>query len=292
MTHHHAQPAMHPLCCPLSSARLAAMAAALSVPDGGFTVDPDTSTDARTGYAVSIYPACERVYLRRVTADDLADYLTLTPAFFALMRPGRVFGGWRDPDTGRIHLDVSAVLPTVDAAFDLGRRAGQLAVFDLAAGHSIPIPAHTSDGETSRDTAGHPVSPAIPERDSVSRPVSPVSAPVPLPVSPTDPEVTTPPDHDTPADAAKEIPAMPASTPRPHHTTNNDTDADNGAADTGGVVLPFRRPSTRDHTWTIEGIDTEPLTAQQHDQAVTALAALIGQWQNRRDSSGSNEKAA
>jgi hypothetical protein len=174
----------------------------------------------------------------------------------------------------------------VNAAFALGRRAGQRAVFDLAAGHSLPIPAHT----TERDGAGHPVSPATSDRDRESRPVSPVSAPVPLPVSPTDPEVTTRP-HPAPAvsaDAAKETPAMPASTPRHPHDSNADTTD----TDTGGVVLPFRRPSTRDHTWTVEHIDTEPLTPQQHDQAVTALAALIGQWQNRRDSSGSNEKAA
>ncbi|WP_116042972.1 hypothetical protein [Amycolatopsis palatopharyngis] len=84
---------------------------------------------------------------------------------------------------------------------------------------------------------------------------------------------------------------MPASTPRPPRNTNAQAhaEADN---DPGGVVLPFRRPSTRDHTWTVESIDTEPLTAQQYDDAVTALAALIGQWKTRHDTNGNNEKAA
>lgn len=82
---------------------------------------------------------------------------------------------------------------------------------------------------------------------------------------------------------------MPASTPRPPRNTNTNAKAD---SDSGGVVLPFRRPSTRDRVWTVESIDTEPLTTQQYDDAVTALAALIGQWKTRRDTSGSNEKAA
>lgn len=82
---------------------------------------------------------------------------------------------------------------------------------------------------------------------------------------------------------------MPPATPRLPRNTNAHAEAD---SDPGGVVLPFRRPSTRDRLWTVEDIDTEPMTAQHYDQAVAALAALIGQWKNRRDASGSNEKAA
>ncbi|WIY01828.1 hypothetical protein QRX60_48815 [Amycolatopsis mongoliensis] len=84
---------------------------------------------------------------------------------------------------------------------------------------------------------------------------------------------------------------MPPATPRPPRNTNDPAHAE-ADSDPGGVVLPFRRPSTRDRLWTVEDIDTEPMTAQHYDQAVTALAALIGQWKNRRDTSGSNEKAA
>ncbi|MFF0144437.1 hypothetical protein ATK36_3386 [Amycolatopsis sulphurea] len=89
---------------------------------------------------------------------------------------------------------------------------------------------------------------------------------------------------------------MPAATPRPprntHAHTEAATDTDDAGNDPGGVVLPFRRPSTRDQVWTVEAVDTEPMTAQQYDHAVTALAALIGAWKDRRDTSGSTEKAA
>jgi hypothetical protein len=102
--------------------------------------------------------------------------------------------------------------------------------------------------------------------------------------------VTTPPHHTPtlPADAAKETPAVPASTPRQPHNANADTTD----ADTGGVVLPFRRPSTRDQMWTVESIDTEPMTAQHYDQAVSTLAVLIGQWKDRRNTDDGDEKAA
>ncbi|WP_410671282.1 hypothetical protein [Amycolatopsis sp. cmx-4-68] len=88
---------------------------------------------------------------------------------------------------------------------------------------------------------------------------------------------------------------MPAATPRPPRNTNDPAHPEAGNdpdGELGGVVLPFRRPSTRDRVWTVEDADTEPLTAQQYDQAVTALAVLIGQWKDRRDTSGSTEKAA
>jgi hypothetical protein len=65
--------------------------------------------------------------------------------------------------------------------------------------------------------------------------------------------------------------------------------------DDDATVLPFRRPtrsSTQD-TWRVERIDTEPITAQQYDQAVTTLAALIAQWNNNHGNTDeTGEKAA
>ncbi|WP_235926359.1 hypothetical protein [Actinokineospora pegani] len=121
----------------LPVALLAALAGALSVPDGGFTVDPATGAAVTGGYAVSVDPYCEHIFDQPVTAEDLAAYLVT--AHRALRLPRRVLGGWRDPDSGRVHLDVSVVVPTLAEALELGRSAGQLAVFDLAAGKSIPI---------------------------------------------------------------------------------------------------------------------------------------------------------
>ncbi len=117
-------------------AKLAAMAGALSVPDGGFSVDPRTGADVGQGYAVSVHPECERVFAGQVTADDLFVYLVEMADTVSL--PGRVWGGWRDPETGKAYLDVSAVTDSRSAALDLARAHHQLAVFDFAACASIP----------------------------------------------------------------------------------------------------------------------------------------------------------
>src|SRR6266567_8810123 len=86
-------------------AKLAAMADALSVPDGGFSVDPRTGADVTHGYAVSVHPECGRVFLGDVTADDLFVYLVEMADTVSL--PGRVWGGWRDPATDQAYLAVS-----------------------------------------------------------------------------------------------------------------------------------------------------------------------------------------
>jgi len=70
----------------------------------------------------------------------------------------------------------------------------------------------------------------------------------------------------------------------PQHTpdhADHDHEQERGGDD--AVVLPFRttRSSTQD-TWCVERIDTEPMTTQQYDLAVTTLATLISQWRTSR----------
>lgn len=77
----------------------------------------------------------------------------------------------------------------------------------------------------------------------------------------------------------------------PDHTEHN-REQDNGGDD--AAVLPFRttRSSTQD-TWRVERIDTEPMTAQQYNLAVTTLATLITQWRNNQETAKEgHEKAA
>ncbi|GHH62451.1 hypothetical protein GCM10017774_90230 [Lentzea cavernae] len=118
------------------SARIQAMADALSVPDGGFSVDPQDGSDVRIGFAVAVHPEHERVYLGRVSGSDVAEYVRQVRE--ALSLPGRVLGGWRDPASGNAYLDVSVVTPDRSEAFELAARTGQLAVFDFAAMASVP----------------------------------------------------------------------------------------------------------------------------------------------------------
>lgn len=123
----------------VDAARITAMADALSVPDGGFSVNPQDGSDVSSGYAVSVHPEHERVFDRPVTSDDLRAYIADTANALAL--PGRVLGGWHDPNTGRVYLDVSVVTADLSDAVRLAQDAGQIAVFDFSAMSSIPVAA-------------------------------------------------------------------------------------------------------------------------------------------------------
>lgn len=114
----------------VSDPKLSALADALTVPDGGFSVISVTGENVISGYAVSIYPERERIITGRVTGEDLADYLR--EHVDALALPGRVFGGWRDPASGAAFLDVSVITRDLPTALALARSHGQLAVFDFA----------------------------------------------------------------------------------------------------------------------------------------------------------------
>lgn len=119
------------------TAKLVAMVDALSVGDGGFSVDPRTGDDVRTGYAVAVHPEHERVLAHPVGIGDLIAYVVQVADALAL--PGRVFGGWRDPQTGSVYLDVSAIVADYSDAVALARKTDQIAIFDLTAGESVRV---------------------------------------------------------------------------------------------------------------------------------------------------------
>ena len=104
----------------------------LRVPDGGFSVRDD-GTDASAGFAVSTMPECgtELVF---ATELDILTYLT---AHAGQLLPGYVFGGWHDPISGRIYLDISELVDDLDEALVLAAEHDQLAVYDLDAHESV-----------------------------------------------------------------------------------------------------------------------------------------------------------
>jgi len=111
------------------------LAMALTEPDGGFSIDLKTGEHITAGYAVSI-EGHERV-LEFATSLDLFDYIL--DNFDALHQDHRVFGGWHDPESGLVYLDVSEVYPDFDTAMMLAVERKQEAIFDLIAGESIPV---------------------------------------------------------------------------------------------------------------------------------------------------------
>lgn len=115
--------------------RCVRLADALSVPDGGFSVDPRTGGDVRTGYAVAIHPDRERQIGGVVRPEDIRAFAYDNADLLA--QEGSVLGGWRDPETGIAYLDVSVQVHDRAEALALGRQYDQLAVFDFRFGASI-----------------------------------------------------------------------------------------------------------------------------------------------------------
>jgi hypothetical protein len=114
-----------------------ALADALTVPDGGFTVSLSDGRRPRMGYAVSIFP--DRQVKIHGTASP-ADLIAYTDDHADLLgQRGALFGGWRDRDTGTVYLDVSVWQPHRQTAERLARQHGQLAYFDLLAGRSVMV---------------------------------------------------------------------------------------------------------------------------------------------------------
>lgn len=113
------------------------MADALSVPDGGFSVDPRTGGDVRTGYAVAVFPERERQIGGRVNPADVLAYVLDNAD--KLAGNGVVVGGWRNPDDGLAYLDISRTVGTREEAAELARDHNQLAYFDFSAGASVSV---------------------------------------------------------------------------------------------------------------------------------------------------------
>lgn len=116
---------------------LTRMVKALTDPDGGFSVDPRTGFKVSEGFSVAIYPEREQQLTGRVRIADVKSYAFRNADLFA--KRGLVYGGWRDPETGVVYLDVSTVVATRAEAVSLARKHNQLRYFDFAAGRSVAV---------------------------------------------------------------------------------------------------------------------------------------------------------
>lgn len=105
------------------------------IPDGGFSLDAQTGHPVAGGYAVAAHPDRE-VILSEVTMGDLLEFMIRNADVLQL--PGRIVGGWKDPEDGRVYLDVSILVEDRDEALQLAVDHDQLAIFDFASGQSIP----------------------------------------------------------------------------------------------------------------------------------------------------------
>jgi len=120
----------------LSNRKADDLAERVQTPDGGFTVDPRTGKDIKEGFAVAIYPDRSReLQHTKVNRDSIRKYADDNSDL--LSQEGNMMGGWHDPDTGNVWLDVSRVTTNRREAIDLAKEHNQIAIFDLGSGNSI-----------------------------------------------------------------------------------------------------------------------------------------------------------
>jgi len=107
-------------------------------PDGGFSYHATTGQQPTTGYALSIHKDRERVLdAKDVTFANLWKYAQDNKDL--LSQRDNYFGGWHDPESGKVYLDVSTVVNSAAQAAQLGKAHGQLAYLDLKAGKSVSL---------------------------------------------------------------------------------------------------------------------------------------------------------
>jgi hypothetical protein len=54
-----------------------------------------------------------------------------------LAQKGNYLGGWHDPESGKVFLDVSTNVSTKQQAVDLGRQNNQISIYDVKGGSTI-----------------------------------------------------------------------------------------------------------------------------------------------------------
>lgn len=121
-----------------SGADFAGLLKTIGQPDGGFTVQPVSGAQPKTGYALSLFKGRERVRdVGTLKLTDLAQFAKDNKDL--LSQSDNYFGAWHNPEDHKIYMDVSKVVTDASEAERLGRDNDQLAYFDLGKGQSVPI---------------------------------------------------------------------------------------------------------------------------------------------------------
>lgn len=125
----------------------------LRAPDGGFTYDAKTAQEPTRGYVVSPYPERSKPIhdVEHLTADALADQVTdyVIANFDLLSQSDHSLGGWHDPETGTVFLDVVQVKDTEAEATAIGLAKDQIAIYDIANQRTIVINRRAKSGQSS-----------------------------------------------------------------------------------------------------------------------------------------------
>ena len=98
---------------------------------GGFTFNMRTGRAlSGSGFVVANPPGNVVVKVPTFTPESLTSAIQANAQL--LQRPGYYLGGWRNEDTGIVHLEVSQVFEDRDEAIAEGRARREIAIFDLS----------------------------------------------------------------------------------------------------------------------------------------------------------------
>lgn len=111
-----------------------------SVPDGGFTIDPRTGAAESSGFFVSVHPEHE-VAVPVESMDSTALLAYVHQKREVLEKEGNYCGGWHDPETGIVSLDVSSKAESAEEARRLAAAHDQVAFFDAQTFDSVEVDA-------------------------------------------------------------------------------------------------------------------------------------------------------
>jgi predicted ABC-type ATPase len=118
----------------------------LSKPDGGFSYQPILDTEAVSGFVVSIYKNSVVKPVAELRLDDLTDFATKKENNDLLKDTRNYYGGWHDPETGNIFLDITINVDTAEEAQALSKKHDQIAYFDVKSGKSVLVDRKATSG--------------------------------------------------------------------------------------------------------------------------------------------------
>jgi len=105
-------------------------------PDEGFTITASTMKTATKGIAVAIAPTASfHKKVKDTRPEDIDAWIKEHAA--ELAKPNRCIGGWHDPQTGDLWLDVSMTFSSMKRAKTIAVANNQIAVYDLKTGKSV-----------------------------------------------------------------------------------------------------------------------------------------------------------
>jgi hypothetical protein len=107
---------------------------------GGFSVHPVSAKSPTTGFMCATVPNAEKVFSssEEITQPAIQSYLDEHAAFLS-ENPKLHLGGWIDPDTEKVYLDLSEQFEDEASAVAAGIKYNQLAVWDVEGKREVRI---------------------------------------------------------------------------------------------------------------------------------------------------------